>query len=92
MSDICISFVLFLLNFVYNYPGKCVMMKTLKIHMRLFDVVLVSLLLTLNILHTFYSVSNVDFEQGFIYWVLTHFTSLFLFQTRDEQLTQPEFT
>ena len=32
-------------------------------------VALVSLLLTLNIFHTFSSVSNVDFEQENVYWV-----------------------
>ena len=40
MSNICVGFLLFLLNFVCGYPGKCVMTKILKIRDTLRDLVL----------------------------------------------------
>ena len=40
MSNACVGFLLFLLNFVCDYPGKFVMTKILKIRDTLCDLVL----------------------------------------------------
>ena len=44
-------------SFYFNNPAKIYLFKTT------IDVVLVSLLLTLNIFHTFFSVSNIDLSK-----------------------------
>ena len=35
------------------------------------DVILVSILLSLNIFHNFFNVSIVDFKNVFVYWIMT---------------------